>query len=180
MPLSAAVKIPEDRPGRQISDILDHVLGEDARHLHDLRSERADSKISAQRSYDALLAPDAPQGLSPVFRHLIALRVATLNGQEGLAENFRAALAEFGLDPDAIEIGASWIEDTRLPEGLRALLAHADLLTLSPGKARREHIANLEAKGFTAAEIVSASQLIAFVNFQARVLAGVTALSEAP
>jgi uncharacterized protein YciW len=180
MPLSAAMKIPEDRARRHLSDVLDHILGEEARHLHDLRSERGESKISAQRSYDALLAPAAPVGLSPVFRHLIALRVATLNGQEGLAENFRDALAEFGLDPEAIETGENWIADARLPEGLRALLAHADLLTSSPGEARREHIANLEARGFTAAEIVSASQLIAFVNFQARVLAGVTALSEAP
>jgi CMD domain protein len=180
MALSAVAAIPEVPSERHVHDVLDRVLGEDAQRLHALRSERTDARTFAQKSYDALLAPAAPGGLSPIARHLVALRVATLNGQEELAGHYRAALGELGLDPEQIEAGDGLIEDARLPEGLRALLVHADLLTLSPGAAGREHIAALEAKGFTAAEIVTASQLIAFVNFQARLLAGVAALSEAP
>jgi uncharacterized protein YciW len=56
------------------------------------------------------------------------------------------------------------------------MLAHAERVTLDPSSARREHIAALVDAGLSPRAVVAFAQLIAYVNFQARVLAGLTML----
>ena len=61
----------------------------------------------------------------------------------------------------------------------RQLLNHADLVTRTPDRARSEHIDALLRVGLTPRDIVVLLQLVAFVNFQARLIAGLRLLQEA-
>ena len=61
---------------------------------------------------------------------------------------------------------------------LAALLAHTDLLTTRPAEATRDDLAALHAAGLDTTDVVTAAQLVAFVNFQLRVAAGLALLGE--
>ena len=60
-----------------------------------------------------------------------------------------------------------------------AILAHVDCVTMSPDSATQADLDRLLAAGLTPHAVVSLSQLIAYVNFQSRVLAGLRMLRDA-
>ena len=62
----------------------------------------------------------------------------------------------------------------------RAILRHVDRLTAEPDSARREHIDGLLASGLSPRAVIALSQLVAYVNFQARLLAGLRILGDRP
>ena len=59
------------------------------------------------------------------------------------------------------------------------ILAHVDRVTLDPADATKADIDALLATGLTPHAVVSLSQLIAYVNFQSRLVAGLRMLKEA-
>jgi len=145
--------------------------------LFELRRRRPDVVKHMQGSDDALFSPQDDGGLIRAERAAAALRVATLLRDPVLSEHYRARLV--ALDPDGtlaktVEGGA------RITEGRwDAILAHVDLVTRGPGSAERKDIDNLLAAGLSSHAVVSLSQLIAYVNFQSRVLAGLRTLKGA-
>ena len=66
------------------------------------------------------------------------------------------------------------------PAGARlaAVLEHAERVATAPGSATPEHLRALEAAGLSAQAIVALSQLIAFVAYQIRVVAGLRLLAQ--
>ena len=62
---------------------------------------------------------------------------------------------------------------------LPALLDYATLITRTPDRATPEAIATLMAAGLAPRDVVMLGQLIAHVNMQARLLAGLRLLEEA-
>jgi uncharacterized protein YciW len=76
------------------------------------------------------------------------------------AENETVLLAQPGTN----------VGDPRTAEIVR----HADRLTVAPREATRGHIEALRSAGITDADIVRLSELAAFVNYQVRVIAGLT------
>ena len=91
--------------------------------------------------------------------------------------HYRARLPTFdpsGVLAKTVEGGA------RITEGRwDAILAHVDLVTRGPGSAERKDIDNLHAAGLSSHAVVSLSQLISYVAFQSRVLAGLRMLKGA-
>ena len=92
-----------------------------------------------------------------------------------LREHYRARLE--ALDRE----GRLTSSATDAPTGVadprwRAILAHVDRVTVDPDSARREHIEGLLAVGLSSRAVLALSQLIAYVNFQSRVLAGLSML----
>jgi CMD domain protein len=146
--------------------------------LQQLRGWRPDVAGYAQGSYLALLEPGDPGGLSLVERQAVALYVALRSSNAALVEFHRARLRQLG----AAAIGTS-VEQfpggPALPERLVAILRHADLLTRDPGGASRAAIEDLRVHGLGARDIVTLAQLIAFLSFQVRVLAGLRLFAEA-
>jgi uncharacterized protein YciW len=59
---------------------------------------------------------------------------------------------------------------------LAAIVRHVDLVTLTPGRATRDDIDALRDAGLNEDDIVTLSGIIAFVNYQARVAAGLRML----
>jgi uncharacterized protein YciW len=67
-----------------------------------------------------------------------------------------------------------------MPQGSRwdAILVHADMVAGAPGSARAEDLMKLQARGLSPRDIVVVSQIIAFVAYQVRLLAGLRALRQ--
>jgi len=160
------------------SDVMDTLAGlAEGSPLAALRRQRPDVVKHLQGSDNVIFSPQDDGGLTRPERAAAALRVATLLRDSVLSEHYRARLAP--LDPDGtlartVEGGAR-ITEVRWD----AILAHVDLVTRGPGSAERKDIDNLLAAGLSSHAVVSLSQLIAYVNFQARVLAGLHALKGA-
>jgi uncharacterized protein YciW len=122
-------------------------------------------------SDDAIFAPADDGGLSRVERASLALHIAALLRESQLARHYRARVAALQRDDLDAAVPADGAD-----RRWRAMLAHAERVTLDPSSARREHIAALADAGLSPRAVVALAQLIAYVNFQARVLAGLTML----
>lgn len=132
-----------------------------------LRAQRPDILRHTQGSYDVLLHPADPGGLSLAERALIALRVAEQAGHAGLAAHYRALLQQ----RDASLASAP-------SPRLQRILDHVALVAATPGKATRMHVQTLEQAGLSARDIVALAQLIAFVSYQVRAAFGLALLKE--
>lgn len=159
-------------------DVMDYLAGlAPGSPLAALRRERPDVVKHLQGSDDAIFSPADDGGLTRAERAAAALRIAELMRDDTLIAHYKARLS--ALDPDGtlaktVEGGA------QLTEGRwDAILTHVDLVTRGPGSATRDDIENLTAVGLSPHAIVSLSQLISYVSFQARVLAGLRALKGA-
>jgi len=159
-------------------DVMDQLAGlAPGSKLAALRRERPDVVKHLQGSDDVIFSPADDGGLTRAERAAAALRIAELMRDGALIAHYRARLA--ALDPSGAlaktVAGGAQITDGRWD----AILAHVDLVTRGPGSATRDDIETLTAAGLSSHAIVSLSQLIAYVSFQARVLAGLRMLKGA-
>jgi CMD domain protein len=166
---------------RFAADVIDTVLGiAEGSALDVLRSRRPEARARTQTSYAVLFNPPDPGGLSPPERFAVALRVAELHDASTLAAHYRARLAEeAGGEALAMAIDSGSASGSVTPRA-QAMLRHADLVTSNPSAATAVVLEALEAEGLTAAEIVTLSQIIAFVAYQARVAASLALIAETP
>lgn len=144
-----------------------------------LRAERPDVVRAAQGSYQALLEPDDPGGVSRDERAMIALRVALLTPSPPVAAWHRDRLHDLGADDAALAAIERFPAGPALPARAAAILRYTDRLTRHPGAATPAHIAELKAVGLGPRDIVTISQLIAYLSFAARALVGLRLLAEA-
>ncbi len=188
------------------TDVIDALAGiAPGSHLHTLRAQRPQARENAQRSYIALFRPADPGAVSLTERHAVATFVAGLHRQPDIAAFYAAGL---GLRPvlDAeIAHGATHGPYGHFPAGklsredsegptyrvsdaaratlgprLSAALEHAHLLVFHPRDAHDAALQALLDAGWTTTGIVTLSQLIAFLSFQIRVVAGLRSLAAAP
>lgn len=160
-------------------DLLNSLAGiESGSRVGELRNQRSEIADAIQGSYNALLVADDSTSVSRVERGLIALRVAVLEESAPLIEHYRGYLAEAGAPAESVSAVESNTLGGGLSPRLKAILKHADLLTKEPIAATPAHLAELQAQGLSAADIVTISQLIAFLSFQVRAIAGLKLLAE--
>jgi CMD domain protein len=168
-----------DEGESSMTDVIDAVAEiAEGSALAALRAQKPDLVRYSQGSHDVLLAPDDPGGFSLAERAAVALRIAVLDEHPALAAHYRERLRAVGGAAllDAAERGPEPATPTRLA----AILDHVQRLTTAPGSATPAHLASLQAVGLAPRDIVSLSQLIAFVSYQVRLLAGLRLLAEAP
>ena len=124
----------------------------------------------------SVLQPATNQGLATALRLALAVRMAALNADQALIAEYRTKLTN--LEPTeqllALAQGA-----TNLDEPLATIARHVDLITLTPKKAEAGDITRLAEAGLNNPQIVALSELIAFVNFQTRVAAGLRLMRSA-
>ncbi len=187
-----------------IIDLLAGIAPGDA--LSTVRDQRAQARENAQRSFAALLEP-AEAGTFPLAeRYAVAAFVAQLHGFAEAADFYgdllgdeapdlagaiaaaaRSAAAtgpfgayrEPGLRSESTA-GASWSADPALGVRLAAALTHVHLLVFRPRESSPEALRALVDAGWSADDIVSLSQLIAFLSFQLRVAWGLRVLARTP
>lgn len=144
--------------------------------LAELRAQRPEIIRHTQGSYEALFEPADVGGLSRTERDLIGLRVATLTGTPELAAWHRERLQQAGVDADVIAAIEQYPNGNALSERQTVLLAHVQRVALSAVRSQPEDLDALKAVGFGPREIVTLSQVIAFLSYQARTLIGLRLL----
>lgn len=161
------------------ADVIDSVLGLDpSSPIVKLRQQRADLKRLTQTSYEAALLPADPRNFSTAERAALAARMATLWNSAELAAHYRTLLESHGSTPALVSVcdpaTALATEDARLA----AILRHVDLVTREPKAATRENIEVLLEVGLDDRDVVTLAGLIAFVNYQVLVIAGLRMLRD--
>lgn len=143
-----------------------------------LRRQRDKVVAATQSSHDAMFS-HAVEGLSRTERLLVALHACRVSKASNLAAHYREELAAENADAavaDAVERGdIASLADARL----RAMLAFAGKLIERPIEGGRAAIEALAAHGLSTPALVALSQLIAFLSYQIRVVAGLKALAAA-
>jgi CMD domain protein len=157
-----------DAAAHRGADVIDELagLGPDSA-LAVLRRTRPEIVAHLQASDRAVFAPRCDGGLAPAERAALAMRIAVALRDAELERHYRARLA--ALEADGAVAPAR-------DERWRTVLAHVERVTLAPDSARRGHIEDLLGAGLSPRAVVALSQLIAYVNFQSRLLAGLRAL----
>ena len=145
-------------------DVIDHAAGlAPGDPLHATRRFRQKVVEATQASHDALLLQPV-DGLSPADRLRVAAHVCTLAGAASLEQHYADRLADA---PD---------RDEPSSPALPAMLAFAAKLTTDPRLGDRAAIDALKRAGLGDAAIVALAQLVAFLSYQLRVVAGLQAL----
>jgi alkylhydroperoxidase domain protein/CMD domain protein len=170
------------------TDIISTLIGiQPGSLLSSLRAQRPEAAVHTQGSYAALFAPADTGGLSLLERLAAALRVARLHECNPAVAHFHARLSGAGGGQRILaEVASPSPEQTSdleplVKRRLQAILRHADLLARRPAQATPDNLQALADVGLSTREIVSLSQVIAFVSFFARVIAALQALgAEAP
>jgi CMD domain protein len=191
------------------TDVIDRLAGiAPGSRLDAVRTERPEARLNAQASYRALFAPSEPGSLGGQQRFALAAFVAGLHGDASITELYRGGLADAGgsaeladavaretargrtqgpygdypAGPLSAEGPAYRVLDAHraiLGKGLAASLEHAHLLVFHPRDASREALQALRDAGLSTTDIVSLSQLVAFLAFQIRSIAGLRVLAAA-
>ena len=140
--------------------------------VHTLRQQRHKVVAATQGSYDALFDP-ALAGLSLAERLLVALRIASLADSALLQAHYRErllALPALSAAEQAALLGQP------VAGRLQVMLDFAATLTTQPVDGDQAALLRLPAAGLATDQVVALAQLIAFVAFQLRVVAGLQAL----
>jgi CMD domain protein len=160
------------------TDVVYQILGasEDGK-VAQLRNVKPNQTIELQNYYDALFQPtEASNAAFPLTeRYLVAIRVASFTNSTAVRDWYADLAAKSGVSPEAIarasDVSIPWTGDSSLAAAIR----HTDLLVSRTSDARRDDIEALKAAGFSPAGILSLSQVIAFVSYQLRLIAGLRA-----
>ena len=159
-----------------MDDVIDRAAGvSPGSALAELRRQRPDVVREAQASHEAVFEPANEGAISRAERAAFGLRIALLNDAPELAEHYRTRLTELGSGGTLAAIVAPGAPEPR-DARLAAIMTHVDMVTRAPGTATPEHLRRLAAVGLSPRDIVSLSQLIALVNYQVRVAAGLRLL----
>jgi CMD domain protein len=161
-------------------DVINHFAGiRPGSPLSGLRAQRPETLQHAQGSFQALLEPDDPGGVSQEEREAIALRVATVERFPDVAAFHRERFRELDADDEVVSAVEQFPDGGDLPARLAAILRHTDMLTTSSRSGSPEAIAALREAGLSAREIVTISQLIAFMSYEIRMIALLRAMGGA-
>ncbi|WP_433864649.1 CMD domain protein [Ralstonia wenshanensis] len=160
-------------------DVVDQVadLG-DGSPTHALRHAREKVATATQGSYDALFDAGLP-GLTLGERLLVALYACRLTPAPELADHYRARLANTPVDAIALQAVDHGDIDTLTNPRLHAILIFTRTLVERPIEGDRDALLRLPAAGLATADVVTLAQLIAFLSYQTRLVAGLRALGEA-
>ena len=151
-------------------DAIDQAAGlTPGSRVHTARRFRATALEHTQASHDALLF-DPVVGLSTADRLRVAVQVCEASGAATLAQHYRALLT----DP-------ARAADAHCPDPTaQAMTRWALTLTTDPRSGDREALLALKTAGLSDAAVVALAQLVAFLSYQTRVVAGLRALAASP
>ncbi|NIX77011.1 CMD domain protein [Microvirga terricola] len=175
--------------------------------LHAIRDQRPQARENAQKSYLALFEPEVPGNVTALERFAVATFVAGLHRQAAVSDFYAASLRKIApsiADAVIAEVtrGATRGPYGSYPEGplsvenkdgliyrvpaesaalfgprLTAAFEHAHLLVFHPRDASPEALQKLLDAGWSTTDIVTLSQLVSFLAFQIRVIAGLSTLA---
>lgn len=159
-------------------DVIDNVAGlAPDSGTYTLRHQRAKVADATQGSYDALFDP-ALEDLTLVERLLVALYASRLTPSPALAAHYRAELAAHDVDQATLIAVETGTPDDLTDPRLRAILAFTRTLIENPVAGDKAALQTLPAAGLTTPAVVALAQLIAFLSYQTRLVAGLQAFAQ--
>lgn len=139
--------------------------------LEEAMQERHEILRLSQASHDAVVTPKEPGDFSHAERAALAERMARHNGDVALAAHYRDCLEKAGATDTLLAV-ASMASEPTLTARFAGVVGFTDLVTLHPRDAQRSDIEALKQIGISEPDIVRLTELLAFVNYQVRVIAG--------
>lgn len=138
--------------------------------VHAALTARADVMAMTEAVHGAALTPADPGGLSHGLRAALAARISRIHAQEGLAAHYDAMLAKAAPEEEVVRLAdpAASADDP----WLAAILAYTDRVAAAPREAGAGDIEAMRAAGVADADMVRLSELIAFLAYQLRLVAG--------
>ena len=163
-------------PATPVADHIDRLAGlATGSALHALRHQRDKVASATQGSDDALFDP-ALAGMSLSERLLVALYACRLTPAPELAAHYRERLLAEGADHGLVAAVATGMAETVDDPRLGAMLSFTRTLVTRPIDGDRAALQTLLAAGITTPAIVTLAQLIAFLSYQTRLVAGLRAM----
>jgi CMD domain protein len=161
------------------ADIVDSAAGlAPASPIAALRRQREVFVRHTQGSHDVLITPADPAGVSLIERAAVALRVASIEQDAALIGQYRTRLRQVGADAATLDAAEHGAEAMDVQPHLAAILRHATLVATAPGSADQARLDALRNAGLAPRDIVTIVQIVAFVSYQVRVVAGLRALAQ--
>ncbi|MGE8549083.1 CMD domain-containing protein [Alcaligenes sp. Marseille-Q7550] len=161
------------------ADLIDQLLGVGpGDDLHALRHARAKATDAIQRSQELFFQPELGQ-VSLQDRLSIALYACALSRAQRLGGYYRKQLAsQPGVSPDLVAALEQDRLDAVQDARLRAMLVFTRILILTPVQGDKAALQALQAAGLQTPDVVTVAQLIAYLSYQIRMLAGLLALQQ--
>lgn len=157
-------------------DVVDAIVGlrpTDA--LYATRHARHKVSSATQASYELFFDP-AATGISLTERLLVAWHACLLSGAADLAQHYREALDAHEVDSGVLDaIQANSLEQLSATR-LKAMLVFAGKLITRPIEGDEAALKALQAAGMTTPDVVTLAQLVAFLSYQVRLVAGLAAM----
>ncbi|OWT64113.1 CMD domain-containing protein [Candidimonas nitroreducens] len=158
------------------ADVIDHIVGlRPGMALYATRHARDKVAVATQKSYELFFGPQLG-GLALRDRLAVAYCACVLSKAAALGAHYRQALAaqQGGAAlADALQAGSI---DTIEPARLRAMLAFTKKLIEKPVEGDAAALKALQAAGISTPDIVALAQLVAFLSYQLRSVAGLQAM----
>ncbi|WP_343737239.1 CMD domain protein [Achromobacter sp.] len=160
-------------------DLVDQLVGlTPGSQTFDVRHKRDKVAAATQGSYDALFDPALP-GLSLTDRLLVALYATRITPSPLLAAHYRARAVEAGAAAADIAVAESGKPADAANPQLAAVLEFTRKLIEKPVEGDEAALKTLPAAGVSTPAVVTLSQLIAFLSYQTRLVAGLVAMKAA-
>ncbi|MFY1662964.1 CMD domain-containing protein [Pseudomonas sp. Pseu.R1] len=160
------------------ADVLDSLLDiQPGSALHGVRHARDKVALATQGSHNLFFAQDLGIDLSLTERLWVAYFAARLTPQATLCAYYLKALQAQGIDSDGLALIDAGKLDELNDGRLAAILRFTRTLIESPVHGDRAALQALQQQGLSTGEIVVLAQLIAFLSYQVRLAAGLSALS---
>lgn len=157
-------------------DLVDQLVGLKADSAtYAVRHQRDKVAAATQGSYDALFDPALP-GLTLAERLLVALYAARLTPSPALAAHYRQRLVEAGASAADIQVAESGKPADAADPRLAAILEFTRKLIEKPVEGDEAALKTLPAAGVSTPAVVTLSQLVAFLSYQVRLVAGLQAM----
>ena len=158
------------------TDTIDRLVGLDpALNTHSVRHQREKVVAATQKSEDGLFDPSLP-GLTLAERLLVALLACALTPSASCATEYRQRLVDLNVETSLIDHISNGAIEKITEARLRAILTFTHTLITDPVKADKAALQALPKAGLSTPEVVTLAQLIAFVSYQVRVVAGLQAM----
>lgn len=160
-------------------DVIDQIVPlAPGQPTHTARHERAKVVAATQASYEGMFSPDI-EGISVVERLLVAFHTAVLSKDAALAAHYRSRLVAEKAAPALLEAVETGAIDTLDSERIATILGFTTKLIERPIEGDRAAVRALVDAGLTTPAIVALGQLIAFLSYQVRIVAGLKAMAAA-
>lgn len=161
------------------NDIVDQLVGlAPGTQTFDVRHKRDKVAAATQGSYDALFDPALP-GLPLADRLLVALYATRITPSPLLTAHYRARAVEAGVPAADIAVAESGKPADAADPRLAAILEFTRKLIEKPVEGDEAALKTLPAAGVSTPAVVTLSQLIAFLSYQTRLVAGLVAMKAA-